>query len=147
MRRVALLLFFGVWASALPAEGTVSERGLEGFVSVDRLGVPQDQVLRAGRQVWGDNCSNCHGGNKATGAPKITSLRAWRPRIEKGMAVLTDHALNGFVGPTYTEMPARGANPNLSDEEVISAVAFMVWSSGGAGLVQDYLSERQGQGQ
>jgi cytochrome c5 len=63
------------------------------------------------------------------------------------MDVLIDHALNGFVGPTYTQMPARGANPDLTDDEVTLAVAFMVWSSGGADLVQAYLSNTKGTGQ
>lgn len=124
-----------------------SKRGLDGFITVDRLPVPDDPLLQSGRLVWGDSCSNCHGGNKATGAPKITSTLAWAPRIEQGMTVLIDHALSGFVGPKYTQMPARGANPDLTDTEVAAAVAFMVWSSGGAVTVQDFLTTTRGAGQ
>ena len=132
-----------VCACALGAHAqtfVASDRGLDGFVTVDRLPVPDDALLQAGRAVWGDNCANCHGGNKATGAPKITSTKAWSPRIEQGMAVLIAHALEGFVGPRYTQMPARGANPDLTDQEVAAAVAFMVWASGGATDVQDFLN-------
>ena len=146
MRCVIAFACLSLCATIGQAENAVSEQGLKGFVSVDRLDVPEDPVLRAGRALWGDNCSNCHGGNKATGAPKITSAKAWTPRIEQGMDVLVDHALNGFVGPTYTQMPARGANPELTDEEVTLAVAFMVWSSGGAEVVQAYLSKLKGTG-
>ena len=134
-----------VCAGSAQADSSVaSNRGLEGLVTIDRLPVPDDAVLQMGRLVWAENCSNCHAGNKAIGAPKITSLHAWAPRIEKGMAVLLDHALNGFVGPKYTQMPARGANADLTDEEVAAAVAFMVWSSGGAAAVQDYLTHAKG---
>lgn len=134
------------WACALGVHAqtpVASDRGLDGFVTVDRLAVPDAPLLRDGRLIWGENCSNCHGGNRATGAPKITSKRAWAPRIEQGMATLIDHALNGFVGPKYTQMPARGANPDLTDEEVAAAVAFMVWESGGGAAVQSYLKEHK----
>lgn len=103
---------------------------MEGFVTVDRLPTPTDVRLITGRAVWEGTCQNCHGGNKLTGAPKITATHAWAPRIAQGLVVLFDHAINGFTGPKYTLMPARGGNDDLSDEEVRSAVRFMVWASG-----------------
>ena len=115
-----------------PPDGLVSERGLKGFVKGDRLPVPAAPVLARGRAVWVDNCLKCHGGNKATGAPKITSDKDWRPRIAQGTDVLFDHALNGFTGPRFTIMPPRGGHPELSDDDVRSAAAFMIWASGGA---------------
>lgn len=78
----ALAVFTGM---AQADSGIASKRGLDGFVAMERLPVPDDPFLRSGRLVWGDNCSGCHGGNKATGAPKITSTFAWTPRFEKGM--------------------------------------------------------------
>ena len=140
MRSVAVLGLGLVCALPAQADPTLaSEAGLDGFITFDRLPVPEHPVLATGHSIFGDTCQNCHGGNKATGAPKVTSTKAWAPRIDQGMDVLIDHALNGFVGPTYTQMPARGANPDLTDAEVTAAVAFMVWSSGGAEMVQTYL--------
>ena len=52
------------------------------------------------------------------------------------------HATNGFLGKTYAEMPARGANPNLSDAEVAAAVAFMVWASGGADAALAFIKQK-----
>lgn len=112
---------------------------MEGFITADRLPKPEGEQLAIGYATFADTCQNCHGGNKATGAPKVTSLRAWHARIGQGIDVLMDHALNGFVGPKYTEMPARGANPDLTDEEVAAAVLYMVWISGGSGVVETYL--------
>ncbi|GIT90471.1 hypothetical protein JANAI62_00470 [Jannaschia pagri] len=121
---LATLMAPSVLAQATP-------EGLDGFVTLDRLPVPDVAALAAGRAVWGDTCQNCHGGNKLTGAPKITSTEVWAPRIDQGLDVLFDHAINGFIGPKYAEMPARGGNADLSDAEVEAAVAFMIWASGG----------------
>ena len=84
----------------------------------------EDPELEAGRLVWRETCVRCHGTGLA-GAPRITDREAWAPRIAKGMDVLVQHALNGFQGPTGTEMPARGGNPDLTDEQVALAVAFV----------------------
>ncbi|MBT8154756.1 c-type cytochrome [Epibacterium ulvae] len=99
--------------------------------------MPQDAVLQDGRVVWEDTCQACHGGNRLTGAPKITATDAWSPRIEQGLAVLFDHAINGFTGPKYTQMPPRGSNEDLSDAQVQAAVRFMVWASGGDTLATE----------
>jgi cytochrome c5 len=117
------------------AQPVATERGLEGFVRVDRLPVPDAPVLALGREVWGDTCQNCHGGNRLTGAPKITATRDWAPRIDKGLDQLVTHAIGGFMGPKFMEMPARGGNAALTDGDVAAAVAFMVWASGGSDLV------------
>jgi len=74
---------------------------------------------------------------------KVTSTKAWLPRLDQGMGTLIDHALNGFVGPKYTQMPARGANPDLSDEEVVAAVLFMVWMSGGAEIAETFINTNE----
>ncbi|MEO0829000.1 MAG: c-type cytochrome [Pseudomonadota bacterium] len=135
--RHALLLVAALAAPAC-AEPVASPKGLEGFVSVDRLPVPEAPFLAGGREIWAESCENCHGGNKLTGAPKITSTEAWAPRIAQGMDVLTGHAINGFIGPKYKQMPARGGNDDLSDAEVSAAVAFMVWASGGESQAETF---------
>ena len=104
---------------------------LEGFVTRDRLPDPELPVLMRGGSVWEDTCQNCHGGNKLTGAPKVTSAEVWAPRIAQGLDTLFSHAIDGFIGAKYAQMPARGGNPDLTDEDVRAAVAFMVWASGG----------------
>ncbi len=137
MRCVGLVLTTFMATSA-HGQSVASEDGLDGFITADRLPLPEIPLLVAGAAVWADTCENCHGGNKLTGAPKITSTKAWAPRIDQGMGVLADHALNGFIGPKYTQMPARGGNEDLSDDEVKAAVAFMVWASGGEAVATAY---------
>ncbi len=125
-------------ANADPALPVTAPRGIDGFVTVDRLPVPDDPILAQGRDIWGGTCEGCHGGNKPTGAPKITATKPWAPRIAKGFEVLIPHAIQGYIGPRYTEMPARGGNDDLSDSQVAAAVAFMVWASGGDALALEF---------
>lgn len=87
--------------------------------------VPLDDArLEAGRVVWRETCRPCHGTGLA-GAPRIGDRAAWAPRIAQGMDVLVRHAVEGFSGRSGGQMPARGGNPALSDEEVAQAVAFV----------------------
>ena len=146
MRRAGFALVgLGLAMTALQARAevtlgdVVSATGLKGFVTIDRLPIPTDPALLAGRAVWEGTCMGCHGGNKATGAPKITSTRKWAPRIAQGLPVLVEHATRGFIGKTYAEMPPRGGNPDLTDAEIAQAVAFMVWASGGETQARDFI--------
>lgn len=73
-----------------------------------------------GEKIVSQVCSACHGAG-LMGSPKIGNAGDWGPRIDKGIDTLHDHALNGF-----NMMPARGGNPDLTDEEVKAAVDYMV---------------------
>lgn len=77
-----------------------------------------------GKSVFGKTCAMCHASGTA-GAPKPGDKADWGPRIAQGNEVLFKHALEGFTG-AKGQMPARGANAALTDDEVKAAVAFMV---------------------
>ncbi|MDR3412035.1 MAG: c-type cytochrome [Formivibrio sp.] len=80
---------------------------------------------RSGKTVYETVCFACH----ATGAansPKFGDASAWAPRIAKGYDALIKSALNGF-----NAMPARGGSPDLTDDEVKRAIAYMA-NAGGA---------------
>lgn len=83
-----------------------------------------DPTLRLGREVWIETCLACHTTDFA-GAPEVTDAAAWAPRLQQDRSVLYSHALNGFSGPAGTEMPARGGNSALSDDQVKAAVDYM----------------------
>jgi len=74
-------------------------------------------------QVFNSACMACHA-TGAAGAPKVGDAAAWAPRIAQGMDVLINHAINGF-----NAMPPRGGAAQLSDDEVKSAITYMVDSS------------------
>ena len=78
---------------------------------------------KSGNDIWKGTCQVCHA-TGMLGAPKIGDKAAWAPRIAKGMDTLRDHALHGF-----NEMPAKGANESLSDEDVVKALEYMVSQS------------------
>ncbi|WP_245784173.1 c-type cytochrome [Halomonas korlensis] len=73
-----------------------------------------------GETIYGNVCAACHESG-AAGAPIRGAEDGWSDRVEKGFATLLDHSINGF-----NAMPARGGNPDLSDEEVEAATAYLV---------------------
>ncbi|GEK49790.1 cytochrome c [Vreelandella venusta] len=73
-----------------------------------------------GAGIYNRICMACHE-TGAAGAPVRADEAAWAERTEQGFATLLEHAINGIGA-----MPARGGNPNLSDEEMEAAVAYMV---------------------
>ncbi len=81
--------------------------------------------LGLGRGVWMQTCRNCHLLG-VSGAPAVTDYAAWSPRLEKGKPALYASALNGRTGPSGNQMPPRGGNAQLSDQQVKRAVDYMV---------------------
>lgn len=92
--------------------------------------VTAENMLEVGKNVYDGLCFGCHAANSVIpGAPRLTNNEDWAPRIAQGKETLFKHAIEGFnnVGA----MPAKGGNPNLSDDEVKAAVVYMVNQSGG----------------
>ncbi len=81
----------------------------------------------AGREVYDAACVACHGSGLA-GAPKVGDQAAWQPRLDKGMDTLLKHAIEGFTGSKGV-MPPKGGRVDLSDEQILHAVAFMTEKS------------------
>ena len=73
-----------------------------------------------GEAIYNQVCMACHN-TGAAGAPVRGEADQWSARLEKGMATLYDHSINGF-----NAMPAKGGNPNLSDDEVKAATDYLV---------------------
>jgi cytochrome c5 len=78
----------------------------------------------SGPQVYNAACIACHGGGIA-GAPKTGDTAAWGPRIAAGMDSLNNNALNGLSGSAGF-MPPKGGRADLSDEEILAAVQYLV---------------------
>ncbi len=78
-----------------------------------------------GPEVYNAVCIACHAPPGVGGAPALGDGDAWAPRIAQGMDTLIDHALHGFTG-TAGVMPRKGERADLSDEEIIGAVKYMV---------------------
>jgi len=77
----------------------------------------------SGPQVYNEACIACHGAGIG-GAPVLGDSAGWSERIAKGNDVLNGNAINGYTGVGY--MPPKGGRVDLSDQEIIDAVSYMV---------------------
>ncbi|WP_240454064.1 c-type cytochrome [Halomonas sp. NO4] len=73
-----------------------------------------------GEAIYNQVCMACHE-TGAAGAPVRGNEEQWADRMEKGIETLYDNSINGF-----NAMPAKGGNPNLSDDEVKAATNYLV---------------------
>lgn len=73
-----------------------------------------------GRKVYEAVCAVCHTRGMGN-APKLEDKAAWKARIAAGMLTLETSAIHGKGG-----MPPRAGRPQLTDEEIKAAVAYMV---------------------
>lgn len=92
----------------------------EAPIVVASAAVEETETVGGGQQIVTQVCSMCHGSGMMN-SPKLGDIAQWAPRIEKGIDTLHDHAING-----YNMMPARGGRPDLSDDDIKSAVDYMV---------------------
>ena len=83
---------------------------------------PAFAIADSGEEVYKNRCSLCHAGG-AGGAPRYTNRAEWEPRIARGKLALYESALNGKPN---TAMMARGGFKDLSKDEVMAAVDYMV---------------------
>ncbi len=124
-------LLMGIQASHIPdtdpaINDAVVEERIKPVATIDVVVAEAGpHVDKTGEAVVGAVCSACHAVG-ALGSPKIGDSSAWGPRIKQGYETLISHALNGI-----RQMPARGGNPDLTDNEIANAVAFMA-NKGGA---------------
>jgi cytochrome c5 len=77
----------------------------------------------AGAEIYLASCAACHAEGIA-GAPKTGDKEFWSGKIEAGLEQLVQNSINGIGA-----MPAKGGNPNLTDDEVRAAVEYMIEQS------------------
>ena len=79
---------------------------------------------KSGEEVYKSVCMMCHAAGLMA-APKFGDKAQWEPRIAQGYNTLVTHAVKGI-----RNMPAKGGNPSLSDDEVAGAVKYMANAAG-----------------
>jgi c(7)-type cytochrome triheme protein len=82
------------------------------------------EEVRSGKQVYDASCGACHTAGVLQ-APRLGNQEDWSAREQQGLELLLAHALKGFKN-----MPAKGGNPTIKDEEIKNAVVYMLVSSG-----------------
>jgi cytochrome c5 len=78
----------------------------------------QDPI--AGQRAYQKACARCHD-EGMEGAPALDDPDAWEVRSSLWMAVLAEHAKDG-----YLDMPAKGGDPELTDENIEAAIVYMM---------------------
>lgn len=82
---------------------------------------PATAVARSGEEVYQQVCTACHVAGVA-GAPVSGDNAAWSERYRtQGLDTLVRSVIDGL-----NAMPPRAGNPNLSDEDIRSAVVHML---------------------
>lgn len=81
----------------------------------------------SGPQVYNSACLACHGAGIG-GAPILGDTGQWESRIAQGIETLTKHAIEGYTG-SVGYMPPKGGRMDLSDDEIASAVDYMIAES------------------
>ena len=74
------------------------------------------------QQIYQTYCFACHG-TGANNSPVLGDQEAWAPRVEKGVDVLYQNAINGFNNGV---MPAKGLCMSCSDADVQATVDYML---------------------
>jgi len=77
-----------------------------------------------GEQIVGKVCSACHG-TGVLNAPKIGDKAAWGKLKATGIKALLANAIKG-----KNQMPPRGGDPSLSDDEMKAAIEQMLKLTG-----------------
>lgn len=73
-----------------------------------------------GKAIYRQVCAACHATGVA-GAPKLGDQAAWATRLRAGRAALMVSVLNG-----KGQMPPKGGNVSLSDEDTRAALEYMM---------------------
>lgn len=97
------------------------------FLSLNIAGIKDSLAaaeFKSGKQVYDVSCAGCHASG-VLDAPKFGSKSDWEKREQQGLELLIKHALSGF-----NNMPAKGGNPTIKDEEIRAAVSYMLSQSG-----------------
>lgn len=79
-----------------------------------------------GARVYGETCVACHGDNGAGAIEGVPPMSGPGGRLAKPDEQLLRHIIDGYQSPgSPMPMPARGGNPDLTDQELADALAHM----------------------
>jgi len=92
--------------------------------SAPSTNTPAPTVARTGEEVFNTVCTACHTAG-ILNAPKIDDKAAWEPRAAKGLQGLLAASINGL-----NQMPAKGGNPSLTEQELSDAITYMLGKAG-----------------
>lgn len=86
------------------------------------IGITGSRAANAadGKAIYDESCGMCHNNM----SPKLGDKKTWAPRIAKGEDALVESAIKG-----KGMMSPRGGNTALTDDEIRSAVKYIISKS------------------
>jgi cytochrome c len=103
-----------------PASVRITSEPTMTTLQVEETVAAVEVAPEGGEKVYQQACLMCHGAGVA-GSPVTGDAAAWQDRIAQGRDKMLSNAING-IGV----MPAKGGQSQLSDDEVASAVDYMI---------------------
>lgn len=103
-----------------PASVKITSEPTMTTLQVEETVAAVEAAPEGGEKVYQQACLMCHGAGVA-GSPMTGDAAAWKDRIAQGRDKMLSNAING-IGV----MPAKGGQRQLSDDEVASAVDYMI---------------------
>jgi cytochrome c5 len=79
---------------------------------------------KSGQEIFDSVCFACHK-DGILGSPKLGDKAVWTERLAKGEATVVQNAIKGIF-----QMPPRGGNADLSDEDIKKSVQYMLAQAG-----------------
>jgi len=80
-------------------------------------------AVMSGEQIYKQTCIACHG---ADGKGAIPGVPGFKELLSKSDDTLLQHMIEGFQSPgSPMAMPARGGNPNLSDQDLRNVLSYI----------------------
>lgn len=107
-------------AQRIAPVGQVYLEGDIDITAVAKQASASNSKKRTGKEIYQESCSVCHAIGVAD-APKFANKTDWAPRIKQGIKTLVATAIKGKGA-----MPPRGTCSSCSDEDINSAVTYMV---------------------
>jgi cytochrome c5 len=104
--------------------GVLSAAALLTLTACSEPREPSYDVSDATISQYENTCALCH--EKGDGGAPVTGDKDdWEQRVAKGMRKVHENAVVGYEGATGI-MPAKGGYMDLTDDEVIAIVDYMV---------------------
>lgn len=111
------ILITTVWYECSESFGSIAEHG----ATMKHDQGHADTLL--GKEVYERVCAACHD-TGVTGAIKLSDKATWKKHIHHGTGHMVESVVKGKGA-----MPARGGDPNLTDEEIEAAVHYIIEQS------------------
>ncbi len=103
----------------------ISER-LKKVGTVETFDPSATPKVRSGKEIFSKVCTTCHTPG-VLNAPKVSDASAWQPRLDAAGSVA---GLAASAAKGKGSMPPKGGDATLTDDELKSAITFMLKKAG-----------------